>query len=69
MWCVCRGQRRLSNILHYYSLPYSFEKGALTEPGVKLVAPKSNGSTALGSRCVQAGPAFHMGSGSLNSDP
>lgn len=29
-------------------LYHSFEKGALTEPGAKLVASRSNGSTALG---------------------
>lgn len=69
MWCVCRGQRRLSSTLSYCSLPYSFEKGALTKAGTKLVASKSNGCTALGNRHILACPAFHVGSGDLNSGP
>lgn len=69
-WAVCGvSYRRTSGVLLYYSLPYSFETGPLTEPGTRPVTNPSDPPVCLPQSWGYMWPhlAFHMGAGDLNS--
>lgn len=69
-WAACGvSYRRTSGVLLYYSLPYSFETGPLTEPGTRPVTNPSDPPVCLPQSWGYMWPhlAFHMGAGDLNS--